>query len=366
MGCERKNPEISYQGNVRPHLEYGSSSWMTAAKSHHQNLNKVQNQALHIIAGAMKSTPINSMEETTNILPLSRLKRSSFTLVTRALQRKQQEVLPKYGKTIAFTMNNNPCEEKLGNVIIQASVSLITTKDEQTSTVKKTLTIGMLEDEYPSDSWIRVYTGGSVTNATTKGAAGIYIKYPNGDQHSEAKSTGLHCSNYKAEEEALIHAAHSIKTKVDNTTQVVFLTDALSVLQSLTNDKLPQLEKALYAIKSLTTELQWIPSHCGVWGNEQPDKLAKHGAEQQQEDNPVCYTEMKTIIKSLFNTPQQQDSYHQLTRSEQTTVFRLRTGHNRLNQHLYKVVKVVPSPMCPCGGYCTPLTVMQFPSGTER
>ncbi|CAC5377612.1 unnamed protein product [Mytilus coruscus] len=135
-------------------------------------------------------------------------------------------------------------------------------EDEQTSTVKKTLTMSMFEDEYPSDSWVRVYTDGSATNATTKGGAGIYIKYPYGDQQSEAIPTGIHCSNYKAEEEALIHAAHSNKNKVDNTTQI--LTDALSVLQALTNDKLPQLEQALYTIKSLTTVLQWIPSHCGV------------------------------------------------------------------------------------------------------
>ena len=58
---------------------------------------------------------------------------------------------------------------------------------------------------------------------------------------------------------------------------------------------------------------------------------------------------MKTVIKSLHNTPQKQDSYHQLNRFEQTTIFRLRTGHNRLNQHLHRVLKVVPSPMCPCG-----------------
>ncbi|CAC5403315.1 unnamed protein product [Mytilus coruscus] len=150
-----------------------------------------------------------------------------------------------------------------------------------------------------------------------KRRAGIYIKYPNGDQQSEAIPSGLHCSNYKAEEDALTHAAHSIKNKIDNTTQVVFLTDAFSVLQALKNDKLPQLQQALY-IKSLTIVLQWIPSHFGVWGNEQAAKLAKHGAEQQEE-NPVCYTEI------------------------------LRTGQNRLNQHLCKVMIVVPSPMCPCG-----------------
>ena len=57
----------------------------------------------------------------------------------------------------------------------------------------------------------------------------VYTLYPNGEQQSEAISTGLHGSNYKAEGEAIIHAAHTIKCKLDNT-QVVFLTDALSVL----------------------------------------------------------------------------------------------------------------------------------------
>jgi hypothetical protein len=111
---------------------------MTAAKTHHQTLDKVQNRALRIITGAMKSTPIQSIEEITNIPPLrkrreckamiqttkyrcsqdhpmntrlkqlssDRLKRSSFALETRALQRKHQKVLPKYVKPIAFTLND--------------------------------------------------------------------------------------------------------------------------------------------------------------------------------------------------------------------------------------------------------------------
>ena len=123
-----------YQGNVRPHLEYGYSSQMTAAKTHHQTSDKFQNQALRIISGAMKSTPIQSMEEITNIPPLCkrreckamiqatkyqcsqdhpmnirlkqpspvRLKRSSFALETRDKEN-TQEVLPKNGKPIAFT-----------------------------------------------------------------------------------------------------------------------------------------------------------------------------------------------------------------------------------------------------------------------
>ena len=93
-----------------------------------------------------------------------------------------------------------------------------------------------------------------------------------------------------------------------------------------------------------------------------------------------CLTEIKTITKSLFKTPQQQDSYHQLTRSDQTAIFRLRTGHNRLNQHLNRVMKIISSPMCSCGDHIIPdvllwrgraryrphFTDMQEPSGIER
>jgi ribonuclease HI len=113
-----------------------------------------------------------------------------------------------------------------------------------------------------------VYTDGSATNATTKGGAGIYIQYPNGEQQSEAIPTGLHGSNYKAEGEAIIHAVHTIKCKLENT-QVVFLTDALSVLQALMNDNLYLSLNRHYTPSKPLEQclLQWIPSHCGVHGN---------------------------------------------------------------------------------------------------
>ena len=42
------------------------------------------------------------------------------------------------------------------------------------------------------------------------------------------------------------------------------------------------------------------------------------------------------------------DSYHLLTRSEQVAIFRLRTGHTRLNYHLFNKLKIGQSDKCPC------------------
>ena len=44
----------------------------------------------------------------------------------------------------------------------------------------------------------------------------------------------------------------------------------------------------------------------------------------------------------------QHDGYYSLERSEQVLLFRLRTGHNRLNDHMYRVLRIGRSVMCPC------------------
>ena len=41
--------------------------------------------------------------------------------------------------------------------------------------------------------------------------------------------------------------------------------------------------------------------------------------------------------------------FYLLTRREQVTVFRLRTGHNRLSYHLYSKLRIGHTEQCPCG-----------------
>ena len=84
-GCSAEVLKQVYQGTVRPHLEQGSSAWISAAKSHKDKLEKVQNQGLRIITGAMKSTPIVKMQEITGIEPLQkRWEGKTLTSYTKA------------------------------------------------------------------------------------------------------------------------------------------------------------------------------------------------------------------------------------------------------------------------------------------
>ena len=69
-GANSKILKQVYSGTVRPQLEYGATSWGTAAKTNTNKLNKVQNASLRIITGAMKTAPINEMERTAKLQSL--------------------------------------------------------------------------------------------------------------------------------------------------------------------------------------------------------------------------------------------------------------------------------------------------------
>ena len=49
--------------------------------------------------------------------------------------------------------------------------------------------------------------------------------------------------------------------------------------------------------KKHTVEIQWIPSHCDLLGNEKADELAKLGTLQEQPDTTTSFAEEKKIFK---------------------------------------------------------------------
>ena len=135
------------------------------------------------------------------------------------------------------------------------------------------------------------------------------------------------------------------------TDSTVFLTDCTSLLQSLqgTNSRnkiLKDIRRQLALLSQKTTlTLQWIPSHCGIGGNEEADKLAKKGGEQTQEEGSTSYAEQKQLLKTVFHNKwkerlqveRETDALANMTREQQVQMFRLRTGHCGLLAHLYRI-----------------------------
>jgi ribonuclease HI len=372
-----------YQQGIRPHLEYGSAAWCPASNTTLQELNKVQNQGLRIILGAMKSTPIVEMEKMGRMQTLSerrdtkvilqaekfqcmpthpmkerfqnlamgRLKRSSFVHQAKRLRRQLTD-LPEVDSPLRSVPEQTPWRERYEIPInIQTHVKGILSEDEQNSVQRRTATLSFLDDEYPQDIWVRVYTDGSAQNAVRNGGAGVYIEYPHKPRDTIRTPTGKFCNNYDAEIQAIRVATEKLLNSNPGPQPAVFLTDARSVLQALQSGKLPDLQKLLTELSSqCRVTMQWIPSHCGIPGNEKADQLAKEGAAENQPDVPITYHQKKQMIKSIRKpqTPTQ-DDYYIMNRSEQVIILRLRTGHNRLRSHMYTKFKIGNTAMCTCG-----------------
>ena len=76
-----------YTATVRPHMEYASSAWSSAAKTNLDQLTKTQNAGLRIITGGMKTTPISELERTTGLLSLGERREEKLMRQSETMKR---------------------------------------------------------------------------------------------------------------------------------------------------------------------------------------------------------------------------------------------------------------------------------------
>ncbi|XP_039314694.1 uncharacterized protein LOC113003343 [Solenopsis invicta] len=133
-----------------------------------------------------------------------------------------------------------------------------------------------------------VYTDGSKSPQAQSVGAGIVF---------EDQDEGLYislpkqCTIFTAEAMAILSAMKIAESKADSFENFIILTDAKSVLQAINNNVLSVYHnKYILEIRRLHSRFKnvlskkimfvWIPSHCGISGNEIADWLAKAGADE--------------------------------------------------------------------------------------
>ena len=305
-----------YAATVRPTTEYASTTWGTADKTNKSRLDKIQNLALRVILGAVKTTPVHGMEKTpANVEPLETLeRRRSLKILIQGEKLRRLPSHPLHTNLAQPTKNllkrqslNHQYKElsRTHQDIVDVPVELLTdpawqpdretdiqmflsvpriTSKEQLPGELRNLTLALIADRFPHTAWTHVYTDGSAEEGMKNGGNGAYIRYSDGDTTSLSVPGGLQCSNYRAEILAISTAAEHLLESTKEMGNIAIFTDSLSTLQALNSADPDQMIQGLHSslaklIAKFTVSLQWVPAHVGLIGNEKADRLAKIGSQ---------------------------------------------------------------------------------------
>ena len=157
------------------------------------------------------------------------------------------------------------------------------------------------------------WTDGSASGGIADGGAGALISYPDDTTEELRTPAGRLCSSFRAELVALHSAATFLmEHPLHPSDPIVFCTDSLSALTALRSG--PAAQRSLLGVeiwKKITSlananrpiHLQWVPSHCGIGGNERADVLAREAAALPQEAAPL---DLQTIYRAASRRARQQ------------------------------------------------------------
>ena len=205
-----------------------------------------------------------------------------------------------------------------------------------------------------------VYTDGSKMNERVGAAAVTNRHFQNGETTCRQLSKRLpdNSTIFAAEATAISLALNYYQHMGPVHHDVVVYSDSMSCLQAIEgedteNPFICHIMNLLWSLSDKGTRVRfcWVPSHCGIDGNERVDQLAKETLNQDIDPlASVHYTDMKPLVNSYIQKLVQtkwdvavhgRDLYllkptlgppkkfQHLTRAEEVVITRLRIGHTK-------------------------------------
>ncbi|KAK7108730.1 hypothetical protein V1264_016409 [Littorina saxatilis] len=327
-----------------------------------QPLESRQRSKLLAHAEKMKRLPDHPLHDKLKSLTKNRLKRKSLNHLVKAEEQRMQADILTANIELYERLDPTNWLPKTLKAEVRTTIPGITVKEDQSDAVLKALTMEEIDKRYPAARW-------TVTSLPTD-----QLKTPQETEDVAYSSRNQACPQSLCQHPegdcaptTRLKFWHSTKSQRQSCSgktvqESCLFSDSLSALQALCSGNPDStMEHLMQNINTLaqTTAvvLQWIPAHTGIVGNEVADRLAKEGSKTEQQPSNLTYSEARTLIrnrqKSTFKKKNNvynphEDALHQLTRHEQTIVFRLRTGHCGPNSHL-KRIGIRQSALCHCG-----------------
>ena len=407
-GADRQTLIKLYKVLLCSKLDYASPFYASAAQSHLSKLNVLQNSSLRIATGCRKTTPITTLEIETNI-PSLKIHRDQ--LMCRYYSRLRQ--LPECPATNELILARHSCPENVHCSFVPHTRAIFSSIGLPCPRFIASPLISPLPQWFNVNN--NIFTNFNSIPKSSLSPAAITQMFHDLSQNKYASCVAAYTDGSRVEEPTCSTSAAvvvpsrgvSLNWKLRPEVQVleselfaiqealtwaqnnlllnekfVIFTDSQSSL-FLIKDRKPEhylplvfkiQAKLLLLNSSHATMLQFIPSHCGILGNEAADLAAREAhilpyhtltTPSKEElarsiDDAISvswctswHQEMRRSGKGLF-IAQVKDKLgtwpwaSHPSRAIETAVACLRTGHAGVRSHLARF-GLAPNPLCPCG-----------------
>ena len=401
-GADRSTLLRLYTSLIRPILDYNAFLFDTISDTHVSSLEAVQNAALRIATGALRTTPTVNLHAETNIPPLQfRRKYLLLRFYLRTLSRpmkpifKHIEHLPgnqcytmaqRKHPSLAMSIQNAIDLFHFPPIPIMSVPGLRPYWTRHAPTVEYLFTdnksslipaeIHELFNTYlhKHNNYFFIYTDGSRNN--DRAGAAFYCR-----SLTRSRRLSDYYSIYSAELSAILSALVYITHK--RIPRSIICSDSKSSLQALSsfhNSSHPLIDKILTLLNNipgLEIKFLWIPGHADILGNTHADKAAKHSLLLPENNAVLCpVSDGLNVLHDKFRRFLQRDwditnhyyfhpikpklghwsSSFQNTRLKEIILARLRLGHTKLT-HSHLIENRRPSQCHRCR---VPYTIPHF------
>lgn len=401
--------KLLYNALVRSQLDYGCIILEPCSQKDLHKLNLIQSKSLRIVAGAMKSSPINALQVECGEPPLH-LRRQLLAdrYLYKAAQLSNHPLIPKLELLSRFTITKpywrfkekprlvnsfnrlkslrapTYSSQRLPAYNFSYETLIFKPQIDHMNISKKTLNANTKFDSIVNKKWSDwnyIFTDAS--KVSDLGCVGSAFYHQN-TQYSQSCKSPPQSSVFTGECVAVFEAVLYIyQNKLQHT---VIFTDCLSTIQALLQNPLKS-KTGSHIIMSIKDTLlncsndeleivfTWIPSHVGIVGNELVDSLAKRAIISGDRKNFIIHSyDLLAVAKTRLSSSW--DSYWRktsrtkgrylasiqpdipskpwfsriknLSKTVTSIICRLRIGHNCLPVHLSKL-RIRDSSLCECG-----------------
>ncbi|GFX24818.1 uncharacterized protein LOC103524116 [Trichonephila clavipes] len=363
-GCNRDTLNTTYKTYIQPVLNYCNEVLISASENVRKLLDTFHNQALRMITGGVKTTPVLAMQLLCDLQPFTNIIEKNAAILFNRLIRLPNNSFWRYydsdggrnlktqkgfiqcvRENIQYKVINDVPFELLSfanpldyaTLDIRLDLVLNVRKRDLSPTALHAIALETINTRFPPEEWLHIYTDGSLLDFAQGAGIGVF---------SHLFSFYLH--------------AGPLTTHFDDSTS------ALQALSNYNQNNCVRVQNCRELLGKIKEKIvfQWVPSHCGLWGNETADFLAKKGTgilQNFRRDLTLhsAKLEIKRIFRESFRLTasrvardkpwstlcKKSHGIPSSSRAAAVAKFRLLTGHDCLCAHLFRF-NLVTSPIC--------------------